>query len=94
MGALRGALRSALATHPYLGSCDELKLLTRVGMGPCQGASAPHPCDRSRRGERTRIRRGRRVRRASAGETLPVAQRAAAWREEPRIQPEIEEHKR
>ncbi len=32
-----GSLRSALATHPHLGDADAVKLLTRAGMGPCQG---------------------------------------------------------
>jgi len=32
-----GALRAALATHPHLGSADAVKLVTRAGMGPCQG---------------------------------------------------------
>jgi len=32
-----GTVRSALATHPHLGTADAVKLLTRVGMGPCQG---------------------------------------------------------
>jgi hypothetical protein len=67
MGALRGALRSALATHPYLGSCDELKLLTRVGMGPCQGASATSPLrpfsQRRTDADSTRSARSSRVRR-------------------------------
>jgi D-hydroxyproline dehydrogenase subunit alpha len=30
-------LRAALAAHPHLGTLDAVKLLTRVGMGPCQG---------------------------------------------------------
>jgi thioredoxin reductase len=32
-----GELASALARHPHIGTADALKLLTRVGMGPCQG---------------------------------------------------------
>jgi D-hydroxyproline dehydrogenase subunit alpha len=32
-----GSLRAALAEHPDLGDADAAKLLTRVGMGPCQG---------------------------------------------------------
>lgn len=32
-----GALRSALRTHPHLGTADAVKLLTRAGMGRCQG---------------------------------------------------------
>ena len=32
-----GALRGALAANPHLGTLDAVKLLTRVGMGACQG---------------------------------------------------------
>lgn len=32
-----GALRETLAANPHLGTLDAVKLLTRVGMGPCQG---------------------------------------------------------
>jgi thioredoxin reductase len=32
-----GAVRAALAEHPHLRTLDAVKLLTRVGMGPCQG---------------------------------------------------------
>lgn len=32
-----GALRSALVTHAHVAELDAVKLLTRVGMGPCQG---------------------------------------------------------
>ena len=32
-----GLVRSALAAHPHLGTADAVKLLTRAGMGPCQG---------------------------------------------------------
>ena len=32
-----GSLRAALVAHPDLGNADAAKLLTRVGMGPCQG---------------------------------------------------------
>jgi NAD(P)H-nitrite reductase large subunit len=32
-----GALRESLAANPHLGTLDAVKLLTRVGMGPCQG---------------------------------------------------------
>jgi NADPH-dependent 2,4-dienoyl-CoA reductase/sulfur reductase-like enzyme len=32
-----GRLRAALAEHPHVRTLDALKLLTRAGMGPCQG---------------------------------------------------------
>jgi NAD(P)H-nitrite reductase large subunit len=32
-----GALRAALAENTHLGTADAVKLLTRTGMGPCQG---------------------------------------------------------
>jgi NADPH-dependent 2,4-dienoyl-CoA reductase/sulfur reductase-like enzyme len=32
-----GTLRRALGEHPHVGTADALKLLTRAGMGPCQG---------------------------------------------------------
>jgi D-hydroxyproline dehydrogenase subunit alpha len=32
-----GTLRRALDEHPHVGTTDALKLLTRAGMGPCQG---------------------------------------------------------
>jgi len=32
-----GALRATLELHPHLGTLDAVKLLIRVGMGPCQG---------------------------------------------------------
>lgn len=32
-----GAFRAALAANPHVGTLDAVKLLTRVGMGPCQG---------------------------------------------------------
>lgn len=34
-----GTLREALAAHPHIANLDALKLLTRAGMGPCQGRS-------------------------------------------------------
>jgi NAD(P)H-nitrite reductase large subunit len=38
-GVTKGELLAALADHPHLGTADSVKLLTRVGMGPCQGRS-------------------------------------------------------
>jgi D-hydroxyproline dehydrogenase subunit alpha len=37
-----GVLREALAANPHLGTLDAVKLLTRVGMGPCQGRMCQH----------------------------------------------------
>lgn len=36
-GITRGELQRALADHRHLGTLDAVKLLTRTGMGPCQG---------------------------------------------------------
>jgi NAD(P)H-nitrite reductase large subunit len=38
-GVTAGQLSEALASNPHLGTADAVKLLTRVGMGPCQGRS-------------------------------------------------------
>jgi hypothetical protein len=38
-GVTAGELSAALRDHPHLGTADAVKLLTRVGMGPCQGRS-------------------------------------------------------
>jgi D-hydroxyproline dehydrogenase subunit alpha len=37
-----GVLRDALAANPHVGTLDAAKLLTRVGMGPCQGRMCQH----------------------------------------------------
>src|SRR5262249_50326205 len=36
-GVTKGELLAAVDEHPHLGTADAVKLLTRVGMGPCQG---------------------------------------------------------
>jgi D-hydroxyproline dehydrogenase subunit alpha len=41
-GLTAGTLDSALAENPHLGTADALKLLTRAGMGPCQGRMCEH----------------------------------------------------
>jgi NAD(P)H-nitrite reductase large subunit len=38
-GITTAQLDTAFADNPHLGTADAVKLLTRVGMGPCQGRS-------------------------------------------------------